>query len=138
MIAEFCGEFEEMFHAVPKTQTFISIITRYMKCSDDGYVDVSGVFSRQCYEHCLFMCHNETQNPEECFRKSILRYVSGKGTHFSPVVENAILDYIRQNKVWDCFDGYFYNDDPSKPIKIGKRGCKVFGYHEKKRLGLTS
>ena len=46
---------------------------------------------------------------------------------FSESEEASLLTELRKKQVWPCFKG-----DPE--CKIGKRGFRAFGYHEKQRL----
>jgi hypothetical protein len=110
--------------------------TEYYKDeSGNLYVDASGIISRECYERWLSSRKKTPSRPEETFRKSILCHCTssdGGSAPFSPEVEAALLKILRQpGKVWPCFQGKL--DKHGKPIRIGLKGLRATGYHEKKQ-----
>lgn len=98
------------------------------------FVDASGIISRECYEKWLASRKQVPARPEETFRKSILCHCTssdGGSAPFAPEVEAALLTILRQpGKVWPCFQGQL--DKHGKPIRIGLKGLRATGYHEKK------
>lgn len=117
-----------------KPTKFLDLVDKYITRSETGQVNVSRVFSRQCFEEWMgLFCLKGRRNPEERFRKNIIIHVTrsdGKSTPFHPDVESAILKCIRRKHVWPCFQGFMYVNNPNKEVKIGIRGARVIGFHE--------
>ena len=110
------------------------IFDKYIHKQIDGSYDVSQLLSKACFDDWLSSRPNPVRNPSEAFRKTLTSHCQGtRGMRpFDEDVEPYILNLLRQPGRWPCFEG--------TPIKVGTRGTRAHGYHEKKRkreLGLA-
>lgn len=105
------------------TSSFV-VFQKFVKYHDDGSVDVSQVFSKECYLYWLSTRTVPPKRPEESFRKAITSHCRGVDGRkpFPREIEAALLKEMRKKQVWPCFRG--------TPFNIGKRGYQVRGFWE--------
>lgn len=102
----------------------LQLFNKYIKKDDGEQVDASEVLSVECYTEWLATRKVFPKNPAEAFRKILTGHCRGDNglLPFAPRVEKAVLEVLRERKVWPCFKG--------TNIRIGERGLKTQGYWE--------
>jgi hypothetical protein len=111
-------------------ETSIMIFRRHIQETRDAHgrihLDASQVTSRECFEE-----WKEGRRAVGGFEKEFQRSLTAHLTRsdgrqpFEPDVEAAILQVVRTNEVWPAFLG--------TDIKIGTKGFRTMGYHEREK-----
>ena len=113
-----------------KKEKSILIFELYVQRKADGTLDASKVLGRTCFEHWLNTRGSKPKNPPEAFRKALTSHCAGVDGRkpFEPELERALLNELRQKKVWPCFIG--------TKSKVGLRGFQVKGYWERRKYSV--
>mmetsp|Transcript_5567 Transcript_5567/g.8649 ORF Transcript_5567/g.8649 Transcript_5567/m.8649 type:complete len:238 (+) Transcript_5567:22-735(+) len=121
---------------ITSLEVFTSFVHVYIDHNGNRVVDCSQILSRDCFEKWLQTRTVYPSHPEECFRKSIISHITcsdGGSSPFPKEVEKGLLEIARRREVWACFRGGI-DSVTGKPIKIGIKGLRSLGFHEKKCL----
>jgi hypothetical protein len=122
-----------------KGPTAMEIFLKYIEVKETGKnktpeVDCSGLISKDCYDEWLITRRKVPVRPEETFRKAILQHITctdGGSNPFPAHIEKPLLEMLRNYAdVWPCF--LEKTDKNGLPIKIGVKGLRAQGFHEKK------
>lgn len=103
----------------------MGMFKRYMQHLPDGSVDVSQLFSPQCYREWLIgQGKLESDHEAVKYQRTLSNHLCGvdKRSPFEPKEEEAILMIVRRKQRWTCFPAH---------LKIGSTGFRSLGYHEK-------
>jgi len=110
--------------------TTLQVCRNFITYSTDNetVVDVSGMFSRRCFETWVRSRREAPLKPEESFRRAITAHIRGTDCRqpFTPSEERAILHRLRGK---GAFDQAFAKNDKH----IGRVGFRSKGFHESKR-----
>lgn len=103
------------------------VFSSYIDRNSDGTVDVSRLFSKECYEKWVNTRKKAPLKPHESFRRSLTAHARGSDGRkpFDEDVEVKIMEVLRRKQRWKCFEGH--------TVSIGVQGFKALGYHENLR-----
>jgi len=111
-----------------KSKTTLQICRKYIKYLEGDTLkpDVSGIFSRDCFEEWVETRRSKPKQPEESFRRAVTAHIRGTDCRqpFKQEEEEAILAWVRRK---GAFDKAFHKNDK----RIGNVGFRGLGYHEK-------
>lgn len=117
-----------------KKYTFMKLVYKFCTNDEFGNWDVSGFFTRKCFEDWYKSYELKLAQPEEVFRKALIQKLTisdGKSIPMPLMLEKAFLKEVRKRQTWGCFLGRTYINEPSKFVNIGSKGTRILGYHEK-------
>mmetsp|Transcript_4980 Transcript_4980/g.15846 ORF Transcript_4980/g.15846 Transcript_4980/m.15846 type:complete len:283 (+) Transcript_4980:313-1161(+) len=121
---------------VTSLEVFISFTRQVVGPDGALQIDCSGILSIACYERWLATRRVPPSHPEECFRKSLISKVTrsdGGSAPFPPEIEAPLLKLLRRRQIWECFQGKL-DSISGKPIRIGQKGMRSLGFHERENL----
>ena len=101
------------------------------------HIDASRVVSKECFHAWLVSRCTASAEPEKNFQRSLTAHLTGSDGRvpFTEQEEQAILRVVRSNKPWPAFQ----DCDPQSAIsKLGTKGFRPLGYHEKLRAMSSS
>ncbi|GBG24220.1 Hypothetical Protein FCC1311_004382 [Hondaea fermentalgiana] len=112
----------------PKTS--MEIFMTHVRRDEHGYVDASGIMSRECFEEWEASRKSKLKNPHLTFVHTVRSHVTGDPktgrNPFPEDVEASLIKLFRRRQIWPCFRG--------TRVKYGIRGMFVTGYHEARNL----
>mmetsp|Transcript_25096 Transcript_25096/g.54170 ORF Transcript_25096/g.54170 Transcript_25096/m.54170 type:complete len:382 (+) Transcript_25096:471-1616(+) len=114
-------------------KTSFEVFMSFVKtCPETGGVDASDILGRPCFQKWLKTRSARPKNPPRAFKDAIKTIIlaTNRCRPFPPEVEESLLGYLRKERVWPCFED-------QEGVKIGKRGWKIIGFHERKSLEAT-
>lgn len=103
------------------------VFMKYVEYGNDGTVNCSELTGKACYNYWLITRLKKPQNPSESFRRALTAHCRGDDGRqpFPQEVEIALIKHLKVKSTWKCFEG--------TDVKIGVRGYKAKGYHEKQK-----
>jgi len=95
-----------------------------------GNPDTSQLLSKECFERWLKTRKIRPKDPPRAFKDAIKTVVTANNRckPFPEDVEADLLKRLRKEEIWPCFAH-------DESIGIGKRGWRILGFNERKRLG---
>lgn len=114
--------------AISSFKVFMSCIKMNPTNAED--IDVSQVFSMNCFQFWLSTRLHDIKHPQQSFQRALYAHIRGADGRkpFPEDVEKALLKELREesSNLWTKMFG-------ENVFRLGKKGFKRWGYHEAKK-----